>query len=525
MLRKISASFIVLIIASLAFAENNKPLYTRLTPEEAKALFYKTKETEYNTPLTPTKNLGAQWFPKAGFGLFIHWGIYAVVPLNPSWSMIKNCFKRKRPAKLPMEEYYKLAEKFDPKDYDPNRWLSMAKSIGMQYAVMTTKHHDGYAMWPSKYGEYNTRIYMHGRDLVGEYVKACRKNGLKVGFYYSPRDWGYNHHKSNFSGPMCGFDHLAESKMIFTGDECQKEYKKWLDYTVGQLSELLTKYGKIDVLWFDGGNWKGAKNSDIDEKRVRNWIYKLQPGIVINPRWGGAPINPDYKNHKLDAGTKKLAKSIGDFLTFEQKFDEIEHRSQVLYTNAWFEYCRTWYGHWGYVPASSDKPNIDTIRKILCQLAILRSFGGNMLLNVGPDRDGRLRPDIYSEAKILSAWMAKNKESLIGTNPVKQWEKHSARPLTANGNNLYLLLPKYTPKPRGKSKKEKTPFWKDAEFKSVLELKNIPKPLKITHLSSGENIQFKYDDANKSLTLTKASDDDSLMNVYKIEFSEKPELK
>jgi alpha-L-fucosidase len=495
----------------------------KMTSDEAKALFYKTMSTNYNTPLSPSKDTGAQWFPKAGFGLFIHWGIHSVVPINPSWSMIKNCFKQKRPAKVPMEEYYKLAEKFNPQHYDPNKWLAMAKSIGMQYAVLTTKHHDGYAMWPSKYGEYNTQIYMNGRDLVKDYVAACRKYGLKVGFYYSPRDWGYNHHKSNFSAPMCGFDHLAKSEMIFKGDECQKEYLKWVDYTVGQLSELLTQYGRVDVLWFDGGVWKGAKGADVYEKRIRNWIYKLQPGIVINPRWGGAPINPDYKNHKVDSHTKKLARSIGDFLTFEQKFDAIHERSEVLYTKAWFEYCRTWYGHWGYAPAASDKPKIETIQKILCQLAILRAFGGNMLLNVGPSKDGELRPDIYSEAAILAKWMQKNRESLIGTTPVKTWEKHAARPLTENGKNLYLLIPVNCGKFKQKKKKH-TPIWNDKEFPNVFTMKDIPKPLNIVHLSSGKKVEFNYDETKKELVIEKAAEKDNLMNVYKLEYSSAPVL-
>ena len=526
MLKNMSLAIFIGLSFTFSACAADKQSEIRMTPEEAQALYYKTDAKAYNTPFKPNQNPEAQWFPKAGFGLFIHWGIYSVVPLNPSWSMIENCFKKERPAKIPMEQYYKLAEKFDPQDYDPNRWLGMAKSIDMQYAVLTTKHHDGYAMWPSKFGEYNTGVFMHGRDLVKEYVEACRKNGLKVGFYYSPRDWGYNHHQSNFSAPMCGFDHLAESKPIFTGEECQKEYRKWINYTVGQLSELLTQYGKIDVLWFDGGNWKNAKNADIDEKRVRNWIYKLQPGIVINPRWGGAPINPDYKNHKVDAHMAKLNRCIGDYLTFEQKFDAIEQRSDPLYKNIWFEYCRTWYGHWGYVPAESDKPNKETIKKILWQLSLLRSFGGNMLLNVGPDKNGKLRPDIYAEAKILSAWMKKNEESLIGTDPVKQWEKHSARPLTINGNNMYLLIPQYnkTPKPP-KGSNKKVSLWHDAGFKSVFELKNMPKPSKIVHLSSGAEVSFKYDTASGSLTISKAPTSDELMNVYKMEFPSKPVLK
>ena len=277
---------VVALSTSAVLAEQAQSERKSLTPQEAKALYPQADETKFNTPFEPSKHAGAQWYPKAGFGLFIHWGIYATAKTNPSWAMYNNRFGGTNNASHTPEEYYALSEKFNPQQYNPDEWMKLAKKMGMQYAVLTTKHHDGYCLWPTKYGKYNTANYMGGRDLVKEYVEAARRHGLKVGFYFSPRDWAYNDHVSAFGVPMQKFDGHKKAVNPFKGEQNEIEYNKWLDYTIGQMSELLTNYGEIDVLWFDGANWNGVRKPK-DDIRVRNWIYQLQPQIVINPRWGG----------------------------------------------------------------------------------------------------------------------------------------------------------------------------------------------------------------------------------------------
>ncbi|MCK9314467.1 MAG: alpha-L-fucosidase, partial [Methanocorpusculum sp.] len=136
----------------------------------------------------PNPHKEAQWYPNASLGLFMHWGIHSVVGAQPSWDMIAHYRYGGKVA--PPERYYALADEFNPQNYDPNKWLKSAKEAGFTYAVLTTKHHDGYALWPSKYG-IGTKQYMGGRDLIQTYVDACRQNGLKVGFYFSPRDWHF----------------------------------------------------------------------------------------------------------------------------------------------------------------------------------------------------------------------------------------------------------------------------------------------------------------------------------------------
>ncbi len=314
----------------------------------------------------PNPHPGAQWFPKAGLGLFIHWGIHSVEDLQPSWAMIKDypfgdLPEDEDPNKYLWPNYYDLAEKFDPDAYEPDKWCEAASRAGFKYVVLTTKHHDGYALWPSRYGNMNTGVYMNGRDLVKEYAAACRKYNLKVGFYFSPRDW----HFPDFPLADVGFDHNNRGKCRWSGDE-SIYHKNWLDfyaYTICQLRELLTQYGRIDVLWFDGLGWDRIK--DRKTLQTYNWIRSLQPGIVINDRWA------DRK---------------GDFATHEIKFKEEDAE-----VDRWWEYCFSMKGHWGYSP---DRPIIGA--DVFCEkYRRMNELGGNVLANIGPAPDGTMPPDFY----------------------------------------------------------------------------------------------------------------------------------
>ena len=496
-----------LLLISMIFMTQTGRSETTMTAAEAKALFYSTPITETHTPFTPNTNEGAQWYPNAGFGLFIHWGIYSVVPVNPSWSMIDNCFGKERPAKISVEDYYKLSEKFNPQSYHPDQWMKLATSIGMKYAVITTKHHDGYCLWPTEYGKYNTKNYMGGRDLIGEYVDACRKYGMKVGFYYSPRDWSYNNHVSGFNNPARKFDHFKDPVNPFPSkEENEAEYKKWLDYTVGQLSELLTQYGQIDVLWFDGAGWMGIKRPE-DDLRVRSWIYKLQPQIVINPRWGGKNINPDYDKQKGAHSLSDISRRIGDFYTYESKWPDIENRNDGLYADIWFEFCRPWKGRWGYTPATSDQADLKSMQEIVHQLTILRSFNGNYLLNIGPSKDGEIRPDILSEAQVISKWIQSNGDSLLKAGGVKTWEQYSNVPLTQNKTILYAHV---------------SPNFKNGE---PITLTLSSPPTSVHYLHNGAPARHEYDPKTHQLRIfidEKQRDPLKLGTVIQLDFETAP---
>lgn len=326
----------------------------------------------YNAPepelIFPNPHPEAQWFPRAELGLFMHWGIHSVKALQPSWSMIRDYPfahypEDEDPNKYIGFNYYHLAEKFNPDSYDPDKWFNAASNAGFKYAVLTTKHHDGYALWPSKYGNMSTRTYLDGRDLIKEYVEACRKNGLKVGFYFSQRDW----HFPNFPILDVGFDNSRRGEEYeMTEEEAQKLFRDFYAYTIGQLKELLTNYGKIDVLWFDGlGSWPGLKEKRGDTKVLQTyqWIRSLQPGIIINDRWD---------------------KRLGDMSTPEGHVPEDK-------IDGWWESCISIKGHWGYSP---QRP-MWSIEKFCNTYNEIREKDGNFLANVGPAPNGTMPPEFY----------------------------------------------------------------------------------------------------------------------------------
>ena len=429
---------ILFLLFSLTSVANCQEETLRQKAHDALSLLQSVKPI----PVVRNTNQDAQWFPEAGFGLFMHWGIHSVAAVEPSWAMMKN---------LPWapdaddttyfdRNYYSLLWRFHPENYDPDKWIKAAKEAGMNYAVLTSKHHDGYALWPSEYTNLGTKKYLNGRDLLKPYIDACRKYGLKVGLYFSPRDWSYPgfpismDYKDNESGSR---------KNLRTPDQNQFDYDKFFEYTAGQLSELLTRYGKIDVLWFDCVEWPDVK--DMHTEQIYAWIRALQPGIVINDRW-------DYQG-----GNAK----IGDFITPETYIPEKA-------PDTWWESCLQWGSSWGYSPnPSSIKSNSWVIEN----LVNARSMGGNILLNIGPAPDGSMQPEFYERTAELARWMAHSKRSLIGSEPMKSWKEISNVPITRKGNDWFLhILP-------GKQEE----IW----------LKTDIKPLCVKLLQNSENIKFK----------------------------------
>lgn len=351
-----------------------------------------------STPLkerlvVPNPAKAARWFPGASLGLFMHWGIHSVVGAQPSWDMIAHY--RYGGKVSPPDKYYALAHRFNPQNYDPGLWLKAARDAGFTYAVMTTKHHDGYALWPSEYG-IGTRQYLNGRDLIQPYVDACRKNGLKVGFYFSPRDWHY-------PGLMHPNEYDAEKwhdlPPITDSVANYRNYERFLGFVLKQLEEILTRYGKIDLLWLDGMNFRGV--ADMHTEKVYAWIRSLQPGIVINDRWSTI-VNPD------DPGGKGLR--FGDFTT------PFECSLPTYKPSEWWEHCDIWTsggGGWGYDKTGTFRP----YSWFFEHLVTSRSLGGNFLPNVGPGGDGEMHPNFYKNMEEIARWMDHSSESVIGAGP------------------------------------------------------------------------------------------------------------
>lgn len=370
-------------------------------------------EAPSQTVIFPNPSEGAQWYPSASLGLFLHWGIHSMIGAQPSWNMIKDY--KWGGEYHSRQEYYDQANHFKPGNYF-EKYLSAAREAGFKYAVLTTRHHDGYALWPSRYG-IGVKQYMGGRDLVQEYVDACHATGMRVGFYFSPQDWHYPGYR-----PDTEWDVATWGKRGPVQDSVQnrKDFEKFFAYVIAQLEELLTNYGRVDVLWLDGMGWYGIPVSDLQTERVYAWIRSLQPDIVINDRWGNI-VNPDNP-----AGTSMR---IGDFTT------PFECLTPTYVPSEWWEHCHIWTGKgggWGYNTKGLFRP----LSWFMEEFVASRSLGGNFLPNVGPSGTGDMHPNFYKEIAGLKEWMATGEESLIGCGPTPGVERSNV-PLTTRGHDIW----------------------------------------------------------------------------------------
>ncbi|WPJ95584.1 alpha-L-fucosidase [Coraliomargarita algicola] len=406
-----------------------------------------------------TSHPDAQWFPEACLGMFIHWGISSVDGIGDlSWGCyhtvpgaqqkntevhgIYAAHAQRTPVK-----YWEQAEKFTCEDYDPEKWLSAARDAGVRYVVITTKHHDGFCLWPSEYGDFSPKNYLNGRDLLGEFVAAARKYDVKIGFYYSPPDWRFYQDYVNFgrdSKKPLDKNHepYPGNKMPERSPELLEAYRTHVN---GHVRELLTRYGQIDVLWFDGRLPDGSMT--IEE------IREIQPGILINPRGHG----------------------YGDFNTPECKFPERERVE-----GSWWEYCHVFSdGAWGYMEHETYKP----IGWFLEEFTKARAWGGNWLPNVGPDAKGRLPDAFFKRMEQLKEWMSHSGESVIGTTP-GNWPEDSNVPITHKGDKTYAHV-----------------GWLFDYPVEIKCLKEAPKSVQL--LKTGEAIPYEYVDGVLSFHLHK----------------------
>lgn len=402
----------------------------------------------------------AQWFPDAGLGLFMHFGISSVRgECDLSWGMMNRPKCRRKEIEnyglfnmsiiMTPAKYWAMAENFKADRFKPGKMLAAAKAAGFKYAVLTTKHHDGFALWPSKFGDFNIGKYQPGRDLVKEYVDGCRQAGLKVGFYYSPPDWYFNRNYMSFNygnnKPLLDINHRPVELPVRSDEEITAWNEKYLEFIKGQTEELLTNYGKIDILWFDGT----AMNA-ISIDRIR----ELQPSILVNNRGLG----------------------VGDFTTPECKFPEDRKRIEGW----WWEYCHVGYdGGWGYRNHDGYKP----AGWILAELVKARAWGGNFLPNFGPDSHGEFPEVYYKRMEQIAAWMEKHSESVFGVEP-GPWPEQSDVPVTVKGQIWYLHF--------------------DYLNDGSATVKNICRPSSVRLLRTGEEIPFIYENGILQIQLPEA---------------------
>lgn len=335
------------------------------------------------------------WFTHDRVGLFIHWGLYAL-PARHEW--VKN---RER---ITDEEYQKYFDHFEPDLYDPVQWARDAKAAGMTYAVITSKHHEGFCLWDSQLTDYKVTNTPIGRDLVGEWVSAFRAEGLKVGFYHSVIDW----HHLEFPVDRV---HPQRDDAAFREATQDRNVARYTEYLHGQTRELLTNYGKIDIIWYDFSYEEKGREAWRSEELVE-LVRELQPDIIINDRL-------DYPES-------------ADFVTPEQ-YQPKEPPTRDGHKVVW-EACQTLNGSWGYDRDNLDwKPPEMLIRLLVDSV----SKDGNVLLNVGPTGRGEFDPRARETLARLGAWMRVHGRSIYGAASSEFTAPEDCR-FTQRGDRLYL---------------------------------------------------------------------------------------
>jgi len=328
------------------------------------------------------------WFDEGRFGLFIHWGIYSLLAHeNAEWVLFKS--------ELDREEYNRLTDQFTAARFDADALAALARRAGIRYMIHTTRHHDGFCLFDTKTTDFNSVKTAAGRDLVAEYVDGCRRAGLRVGLYYSIMSW--------------------QQPAIYTGPGADPDgWERMVQETHNQVRELMTNYGKIDMLWYDGATVPGIQDRGIiarfwRSRELNSMVRELQPDILINDR-SGLPE---------------------DFSTPEQ------HVKPPVPGRRW-EACMTINKSWGY---NIHDRNFKSPEEIIKSLIRCARFGGNLLMNIGPRADGTVQPECIERLETVGRWLERNGEAIYGSRRSPYTEAdHVAGPITQKGRRVYVHL-------------------------------------------------------------------------------------
>jgi alpha-L-fucosidase len=362
-LRKSHTGLMALIIAAALFSVFGR------------ALAQLPKETDEH------KTQRLQWWTDARFGMFIHWGLYSQAARH-EWV--------KKNERMTNEEYQKYFEQFNPDLYNPSEWAKMAKAAGMKYAVITSKHHEGFCLFDSKFTDYKATNTPVRKDLLKEWVNAFRAEGLKVGFYYSLLDWHHPDYTIDRNHPQS-----AGTDQEYDALNKGRDMNRYRQYLKDQVREVLTNYGKIDIIWLDfsfPNNPHGKSRKDWDSENLLRMVRELQPGIIVNDR-----LDLD----DVDGGW--------DFKSPEQY--KPREWVQVNGKKVPWEACQTFSGSWGYY---RDEMSWKDNKQLIELLVETVSKGGNLLLNVGPTARGTIDSRAQDRLAAIGGWMKVNSRSVYG---------------------------------------------------------------------------------------------------------------
>lgn len=352
------------------------------------------------------------WWTNDRFGMFIHWGTYSLAGRH-EWV--------KKYERIPDETYQKYFDNFNPDLFNPSQWAKIAKNAGMKYAVITTKHHEGFTLFDSKHTEYKVTNTPYGKDALKEWVDAFRAEGLKIGFYYSLIDWHHPEYTIDRVHPQSASTDEAYQKLNEGRD--MSVYRQYLK---DQVTEILTQYGKIDILWLDysfpGKN--GKDREDWGSIELMKLVRRLQPAIIVNDR----------------ADLKEYAGGW-DFTTPEQ-FKVAEWPTYDGKKIPW-ETCQTFSGSWGYY---RDEHTWKNTKQLLVLLIESVSKGGNLLLNIGPTGRGTIDERAQKALNNMGKWMQVNSRSIYGCSQAPLEFKvpdHALLTYNAKTHRLYVHLLDY----------------------------------------------------------------------------------
>ncbi|SDM56922.1 alpha-L-fucosidase [Sediminibacillus halophilus] len=350
----------------------------------------------------PEKYGTPSWFQHDRFGMFIHWGLYSIMAKD-EWIMTQE--------QIPKRDYEAYLSHFKADLFNPDAIVKKAKQSGMKYIVITTKHHEGFALWDSKYTDYKITNTPYGKDAIREFVDACRNEGMKIGFYHSLIDWHHEHFTIDGLHPQRDDEQVKEE---------ERDMSIYQEYLHNQVEELVTNYGKIDYFWFDFSyedrDWgwaKGKGPADWKAEELENLILKHQPHMIFNNRLG------------LDRGV----------YTPEQY-----QPTDLLYTEdgkkrIW-EACQTFNERWSYNPNNLHRKSSDMILKLLIDTV---SKDGNLLMNFGPTARGCFDSHTEEVLDDLAEWMTYNEDSILGAGSSNIYCPRDCR-LTQKGNRVFIHI-------------------------------------------------------------------------------------